>query len=48
MAQSGRVWFGKSERELIARGFFTSVHDLARKIKRYLNTYSTESSKIVH
>jgi transposase len=38
--------FGKIERHLIARGVFTSVHDLARKIKRYLKAYSANAKPI--
>ena len=30
------LWFGKIERDLLARGIFTSVPDLARKIRRYI------------
>jgi len=30
------LWFSKIERDLIARGIFTSVKDLARKIRRYI------------
>jgi transposase len=37
------LWFGKIERDLIARGIFTAVHDLARKIKRYINAYSANA-----
>jgi len=29
------LWFAKIEREVIARGVFTSVADLARKLRRY-------------
>jgi transposase len=29
------LWFAKIERDLLARGIFTSVADLARKIRRY-------------
>jgi transposase len=29
-------WFAKTERDLLARGTFTSVADLARKIRRYI------------
>jgi hypothetical protein len=32
--------FGRIEREVIARGVFTSVRDLARKLMRYIRTYS--------
>ena len=29
-------WFAKIERDVIARGVFTSVKDLARKLMRYI------------
>jgi transposase len=31
------IWFAKIERDVIARGIFTSVSDLARKLCRYIN-----------
>src|SRR5512132_382788 len=34
------IWFGRIEREVIARGVFTSVGDLARKLMRYIKAYS--------
>jgi transposase len=34
------IWFARLEREVIARGIFTSVHDLARKLMRYVRAYS--------
>ena len=34
------IWFGRMEREVIARGVFTSVADLARKLMRYIRAYS--------
>jgi transposase len=34
------IWFGRIEREVIARGVFTSVRDLARKLMRYIRSYS--------
>jgi transposase len=34
------LWFGKIERDVIARGVFTSVKDLARKIRRYIARYN--------
>ena len=34
------VWFAKIERDLIARGIFTSVRDLARKLMRYVRRYN--------
>jgi transposase len=33
-------WFARIEREVIARGVFTSVKDLARKLKRYIRHYN--------
>ncbi len=40
------LWFGKIERDLIARGVFTSVNDLARKIRRYIKAYSANAKPI--
>jgi transposase len=37
------IWFGKIERDVIARGVFTSVQDLARKLRRYINAYSANA-----
>src|SRR6476646_4145170 len=34
------IWFAWLEREVIARGIFTSVNDLARKLMRYIRAYS--------
>jgi transposase len=34
------IWFARIEREVIARGVFTSVKDLARKLMRYIHAYS--------
>jgi transposase len=34
------LWFAKIERDVIARGIFTSVKDLARKIRRYIARYN--------
>jgi transposase len=33
-------WFARIEREVIARGVFTSVKDLARKLMRYIRHYN--------
>jgi len=33
-------WFSKIERDVIARGVFSSVRDLARKIRRYIDRYN--------
>ena len=34
------IWLSRIEREVIARGVFTSVQDLARKLMRYIRAYS--------
>jgi len=33
------IWFSKIERDVIARGVFTSVPDLARKLRKYIRAY---------
>lgn len=40
------LWFAKIERDVIARGIFTSVPDLARKLRRYIKAYSTNAKPI--
>src|SRR5579863_305293 len=40
------IWFAKIERDVIARGVFTSVPDLARKLRRYINAYSANAQPI--
>jgi transposase len=35
------LWFAKIERDILARGIFTSVADLRRKILRYIHRYNT-------
>lgn len=40
------IWFAKIERQVIARGVFTSVTDLARKLPRYINAYSSSAQPI--
>jgi transposase len=40
------LWFAKIERDVIARGIFTSVKDLARKLRRYINAYSAHAKPI--
>jgi len=40
------IWFAKIEREVIARGVFSSVSDLARKLRRYINAYSANARPI--
>lgn len=34
------IWFAKIERDVIARGIFTSVTDLKRKLMRYIRQYN--------
>ena len=40
------LWFGKIERDLLARGIFTSLPDLARKIRRYIQRYNENPKPI--
>jgi transposase len=40
------LWFSKIERDLIARGVFTSVKDLARKIMRYIRYYNASPKPV--
>src|SRR6201998_2241827 len=40
------LWFAKIERDVIARGVFSSVSDLARKLRRYINAYSANAQPI--
>ena len=40
------IWFARLEREVIARGIFTSVNDLARKLMRYIRAYSKTAASI--
>ena len=34
------IWFAKIERHVIARGAFTSVPDLSRKLMKYIRAYA--------
>ena len=34
------IWFSQIQRDLIARGIFTSKNDLTRKLMRYIRTYN--------
>jgi transposase len=38
------IWFARIERDVIARGVFNSVKDLARKLMRYIRSYSKAAS----
>jgi transposase len=40
------LWFSKIERDVIARGIFTSVKDLARKLLRYIRRYNDNPKPI--
>jgi transposase len=40
------IWFSKIERDVIARGVFTSVHDLARKLMRYIRHHNRTAKPI--
>jgi hypothetical protein len=34
------IWFAKIQRDVIDRGVFTSVPDLARKLRKYIRAYA--------
>lgn len=34
------LWFSKIQRDVISRGVFTSVADLARKLRNYIEAYA--------
>ena len=40
------LWFSKIERDIIARGVFSSVKDLAGKIMRYVRSYNRQAKPI--
>jgi transposase len=40
------LWFSKIERDLLARGIFTSVSDLARRIRTYIRHYNKRAKPI--
>ena len=37
------IWFARIEREVISRGVFSSLSDLARKLSRYIRAYSARA-----
>jgi len=37
------IWFSRIERDVISRGVFSSVSDLARKLRRYIRAYSAHA-----
>jgi transposase len=40
------LWFAKIERDVIARGVFTSVPDLKRKLMRYIRQYNEDPKTV--
>lgn len=40
------IWFAKIERDVIARGVFTSVADLGRKLMKYIRAYATSARPV--
>jgi transposase len=40
------IWFAKIERDVIARGVFTSVADLSRKLLKYIRAYARSARPI--
>src|SRR2546422_2729796 len=40
------LWFSKIERDVIARGVFSSVKDLAKKIMRYIRRYNRQAKPV--
>ncbi len=40
------LWFSKIERDVIARGIFTSVKDLAQKLMRYIRHYNKDPKRV--
>jgi transposase len=40
------LWFAKIERDVLARGVFTSVTDLKRRIMRYIRSYNDDAKPV--
>src|SRR5258707_7903941 len=40
------IWFSKIQRDVIARGIFTSTNDLSRKLIRYIKQYNKTATQI--
>ena len=40
------IWFSKIQRQVISRGVFTSLKDLARKLMRYIRNYNKTATPI--
>jgi hypothetical protein len=45
-AHQVELWFARIEREVVARGVFTSVNDLARKLMRYIRHHNQHAAPI--
>lgn len=45
-AGNSKLWFAKIERDVIARGVFTSVSDLKRNLMRYIRHYNTQPKPV--
>jgi transposase len=41
-----KLWFSKIERDVIARGVFTSVTDLRRKLMRHIKQYDKTAKPV--
>ena len=46
MVEQVELWFSKIERDVIARGVFISVKDLAKKIMRYICCYNRQAKPV--
>lgn len=40
------LWFSKIERDVIARGVFSSIKDLAKKLMRYIRRYNRQAKPV--
>ncbi len=40
------LWFAKLKRDLLVRGIFTSVADLARKLRRFITKYNDRAKPV--
>ena len=40
------LWFSKLKRDVLARGIFTSVTDLGRKLRRYIEKYNRTATPV--
>jgi transposase len=40
------LWFSKLKRDVLARGIFTSVTDLSRKLRRYIERYNRTAKPV--